>query len=397
MSHVDVSLSISLSLPHDATVSRTEARTMGEPATIPFPAPDDRPPQEPPPLPGQQTLPFPAPRPTCSKPVGLGADTSASGSAAPTLREVWEAFEGRFVRQVEEGERSGRSLKDYQLAARDLLEVLGRETPINALRPADFGRLRARLAERLAKKTLKNRINAVRTILASAGELRDEAGNRRFTGTPDYGREFDRPSLRSIRRERQQKGSYGFEPAEIRRLLAAAREPLATMVLLGINGGLGNTDVAQLPWGVVDLDAGWLDFPRPKTGEDRRIPLWTETVAALKAQRQRLYQTGPHDLVFRTRQGNAWVRTETDGQHVDALTKEFAKVRGRAGIEKPVGFYGLRHAFQTIGEESGDKTAVSAIMGHVDPSISAIYREKISDPRLRGVVDVVHTLVFDDG
>lgn len=55
------------------------------------------------------------------------------------------------------------------------------------------------------------------------------------------------------------------------------------MVLLGINCGLGNNDCANLPMTAVDLDNGWLDFGRPKTGIHRRCPLWLETVAAIQA------------------------------------------------------------------------------------------------------------------
>jgi hypothetical protein len=49
------------------------------------------------------------------------------------------------------------------------------------------------------------------------------------------------------------------------------------MILLGINGGMGNSDCANLPLRAVDLDAGMIDFPRPKTGIARRCPLWPDT------------------------------------------------------------------------------------------------------------------------
>jgi hypothetical protein len=40
--------------------------------------------------------------------------------------------------------------------------------------------------------------------------------------------------------------------------------------------------VARLPLSAVDLDAGVIDFPRPKTGIPRRCPLWPETAAAIR-------------------------------------------------------------------------------------------------------------------
>ena len=76
-------------------------------------------------------------------------------------------------------------------------------------------------------------------------------------------------------------------PTEIETILRAAGPTLRAMSLLGINAGLGNQDVALLRRKNLDLKTGWLDFPRPKTGVQRRCPLWPETVALLKALRKR--------------------------------------------------------------------------------------------------------------
>ena len=78
-----------------------------------------------------------------------------------------------------------------------------------------------------------------------------------------------------------------FEADEIRRILDVAGPIRRAMVLLGANCGFGNTDVATLPQAAVDLDSGWIDFPRPKTEINRRVPLWPETVTALLARRSR--------------------------------------------------------------------------------------------------------------
>ena len=44
---------------------------------------------------------------------------------------------------------------------------------------------------------------------------------------------------------------------------------------------------------------------------------------------------------------------------------------------------------ETIGGESSrDQVAVDAIMGHVDPSMAAVYRGGISDERFRAVTDL---------
>lgn len=59
-----------------------------------------------------------------------------------------------------------------------------------------------------------------------------------------------------------------------------------------------------------------------------------------------------------------------------------------------LGFYSLRHVLRTIADESRDIPAVRHIMGHADSSIDAVYRERISDDRLRAVVEHVRGWLF---
>jgi integrase len=63
------------------------------------------------------------------------------------------------------------------------------------------------------------------------------------------------------------------------------------IILLAINGGIGNSDIGNLLFSDIDLVSGWIDCPRPKTGLPRRIPLWNETVSALK------YWPAPQKLI----------------------------------------------------------------------------------------------------
>ncbi|HEY2415583.1 MAG TPA: hypothetical protein VGI40_25295 [Pirellulaceae bacterium] len=62
------------------------------------------------------------------------------------------------------------------------------------------------------------------------------------------------------------------------------------------------------------LETGWLDFPRIKTGIERKIPLWPETIEALKAviaARRQPAGKAHEGLVFLTRLGGqSWVRFE---------------------------------------------------------------------------------------
>jgi integrase len=112
-------------------------------------------------------------------------------------------------------------------------------------------------------------------------------------------------------------------------------------------------------------------------------------------------------LFFLTRCGRGWCRPaaahtkdggrrEHDVVH-NPVTKEFRKLMDRVGIGGHRNYYCLRHTFRTIGDEVKDQPAVDFIMGHESGHMSSVYRETISDDRLRAVADHVRTWLFGDG
>ena len=181
-----------------------------------------------------------------------------------------------------------------------------------------------------------------------------------------------------------------FQAPELRRLLDAASGQMRTMILLGVNCGLGNADCGMLPLSALDLETGWLDFPRPKTGIARRCPLWPETIAALRDVLANRVPGG--ETVFLTHQGNPWYR---DGKPVSPISREFRKLLVRLEMYRDgLSFYCLRHTFQTIADETGDYLATRKVMGHSDGSISDAYRERFPDERLRQVVEHVRSWLW---
>ena len=204
-----------------------------------------------------------------------------------------------------------------------------------------------------------------------------------------FGPMFKKPARKVIRKARAARGPRMIEAADLRKLIAAAGVPLKAMILLALNGGLGNSDIGNLPLSAIDLERGWIDYPRPKTGIERRFPLWADTAKALKAaiaKRPKPKSDEAKGLAFVTKYGGSWTKDVADSP----VTKEFRKLLDEAELHRPgIGFYTLRHVFETVAGESRDQVAVDHIMGHARDDMASVYRERISDERLQAVVEHV--------
>lgn len=325
-----------------------------------------------------------------------------------TVRLLCNAFLTSKKARLDTGELSPRSFQNYFHTCELLIDRLGRDRRIDDLRPDDFERLRKELAKTRGPVALRNEINCSRVVLKYAFD-------QRLIDKPvHFGQSFDRPTAKTLRKARHDAGPRLFEVDELRRVLEGADVQLKAMTLLGLNCGFGNTDVATLPQSALDLVGGWVSFPRPKTEIPRRIPLWPETVIALRraiAERPEARDPADARLVFLTHTGKRWVRVQAkrNGEQnagasnmvdaivsLDALTQRFAKllahlkINGRRGL----GFYTLRHVFETIAGEAKDQIAVNSVMGHVDSTMAGVYRERISDQRLRAVTEHVRAWLF---
>jgi integrase len=195
-----------------------------------------------------------------------------------------------------------------------------------------------------------------------------------------------------MRRHRAKAGEQVLQAEHLRKLIDAAPVPLKAMVLLGIKCGFGNADCATLPLSAVNLEAGWVNFPRPKTGIPRRCPLWPETVEALRqaiADRPAPADSESCGLVFLNEIGAPWIRASASYRS-DRVTKRFVELLRKLGMHrKRLSFYALRHVFRTAADAARDPVAIDLIMGHADPSMGAVYRQKIDDARLVAVTDTV--------
>jgi integrase len=304
--------------------------------------------------------------------------------------------------EAKEDPLSPRTFSDYHRVCGVLIKEFGANRAVTDIRPMDFELLHRKLAAKYSLAALGRQITMSRSVFKYGVD------NDLIDKVVKFGTSFKVPSKIGKRKEnartRQKHGKRMFEAAEIRAMLEKASVQLKAMILLGCNGGLGNTDIACLTLSALDLDSGWLDYPRVKTGIDRRIPLWPETVAALRDVANRRREPNDEkdaDLLFLTKYGQRWVRfevvnvkrfgkSEMKTKQDDAIAKETAKLLCLLEFKrKGVGFYALRHTFETIAGGSKDQVAVDHIMGHIDDSMAEVYREVIEDDRLQAVVDHV--------
>ena len=326
-----------------------------------------------------------------------------------TLKALCNDFLRAKEDKLNAGDLSARTFRDYYKTCQGLIDHFGKDRRVDDLRPDDFRSYRAKLAKRFGVVSLKNEINRCCILFNYAHE------NNLIDKPVSYGQGFDRPSAKALRRERNAAGPKLFEREEVLRLLGAADKQLKAMILLGINCGFGNTHVASLPQAALDLQRGWATFSRPKTEIQRRCPLWPETIAALReAIASRSLATDPdgEGLCFLTRCGQPWVRVQPPKRKkpegtekeagpevsvpIDSVSHEFGKLLRKLKINgrRGVGFYTLRHNFETYAGESRDQVAVDSIMGHVDSSMAGQSRERISDERLKAVTETVRRWLF---
>jgi integrase len=168
--------------------------------------------------------------------------------------------------------------------------------------------------------------------------------------------------------ERTLKRPHRFLTAEeVRRLIAASKEPLHTIVLLATMTGLRIGEILALRWGRVDLLRETLlvaetcykgHFGSPKTRASRReVPLAPAVVRELKAYYSRSAERSPGALVFATNQGAPLA--------ADNLRKKALRTAcKRAGLQR-IDWHTLRHTHGTLLHSQGTPLKVAqAQLGH---------------------------------
>jgi len=304
-----------------------------------------------------------------------------------TVDGLCQRFLHEWKGRVATGELHERSWRAYKRACIRVVNVFGRHRQVADLRAEDFGRLRQRLAADLAPTTLSVEIARVKTLFGYAfdAELIDKPVR--------FGSSFRPPAKRVLRQARNGQGSRMFQPDEIHKLLKAAKRRMKPMILLAINAGLGPGDLGRMTFDHLDLEGGWLDYPRHKTGVGRRAKLWSETCEAVREYLKHRPKPNAKDLeerVFLSRTGSSLYALNGD-----PIGRTFRTLLKSTGLyRKQRSMYGLRRSHRTASDGARDPVACDVVMGHSDPTMGGLYRQSIEDSRLERVAQVVHDWLF---
>lgn len=305
-----------------------------------------------------------------------------------TLRVLCNKYLNAKLRQKAAGEFSARSFQDVRQTTDRLIAFFGKDRLVDDIAADDFGRLRADMAKGWGPVRLSHEITRIKGVFKFAYD------NALIDKPIRYGSEFKKPDKSVIRRHKAQTGKKLMEAETIHKLIEKADPQMAAMILLAVNCGYGNTDLSDLQQRMIDGE--WIDYPRPKTGIERRSPLWPETVEAIAAAlavRPDPADEADADCVFLRANGKRWVR-HTKKSRTDGIANEFTKLAKAAGVRKGLGLYALRHTFQTIADTARDPISTKFLMGHQDPSMGGVYREFVSDKNLIAVSNHVREWLF---
>lgn len=298
-------------------------------------------------------------------------------SESLTVLDAVNYFLGHSLERFRHGDLAATTYGDYVTTCQKILDLLGKHNAVSRLTPSDFEKMRLKVRSMYSPSRTTKVIAVVRMVFKHA------VAYEHLEKLPRYGPAFKGAKKRDVRLHREDSQKKLLTRDEVAALIAAADPQWRAIVLLCMNSGMGNSDIARVRQ--KNISDGVMQMARGKTGVSRSVPLWPETIEAIAVLNRKW-----NDLLFVSSRGTQLIRPSTKGGVTDLTIEGFRRLAVAAGIHrKGMGMYWIRHTFQTVAEGSRDFPAVSAIMGHTDSSMSAVYREEVSRERLQAVTDHV--------
>ena len=302
------------------------------------------------------------------------------GSGVVTVKSLCNAFMESKEAALNAGDLAQRTYDELFETCKFFMSSVPAVTPAKVVGPVHFAKVLAAIHRKCKSPNTRGKfVGQIKSIFKHAMD------SDLIDGLPNFGKSFAKPKQKAYRKHANAKGDQTFSSEQIVALLGCADVNLRAMILLGINAGFLNTELAEMPRSVIKGD--FLEWPRAKTDTFRRVKLWPETKAAIEAATS----AGPTDgdMVFYRSRNKDFSDTQRNGRHVGRL---FEKALAAANIECH-SFRDFRYTFQTIAEEAPnlDPPAIRLIMGHSDSSndMASRYRQRISDERLSAITDHV--------
>ena len=221
----------------------------------------------------------------------------------------------------------------------------------------------------IASQTAINWIGATRQLFTwcrDSGKWTEPRGYERIF------RVNRRAMLTNAERKRAAQGVETFTLEELGKLWAAANEQNRLFVLLGLNCGFAQMEMATLRTWEIDLKANppRIERNRRKTDVYGQWVLWPKTVELL---RRRLKRTLDNDeeLALLTRNGKPLVEY-TGRSRKDAICQSWAKLRKKAGVNA-LGFKHLRKTGADIIRKIASVEVSESYLAHSEKTLARVY------------------------
>jgi integrase len=306
-----------------------------------------------------------------------------------TTEDIVNAYLERCDDRVQSRDLSAVSFNDYRYVGKLIVKHLGRRTDPTHLQPTDFAKFRSAMAAGYSPSRLNKCITVTRQMFKWAHQ------SRLVDRLPDYGPDFAVASQKVMRRQKREVGKKLLTRDEVEALLNAADVKWKAILLICLNAGFGNSDIARLK--LSDIGGEWLSVPRGKTETDRVAWLWPETREAIAAavKARRTPKPGAEELLFLSDHGGPMLVVRPDGRRTDLTVEGFRRLAQEAGIHRRgMGLYWCRHTFATEGDQAKDRVATMAVLGHVDHSTTGAYVEEVEPERIKAVCQHVRGWLY---
>lgn len=295
-------------------------------------------------------------------------------AAGCPLLDSLNAYLNERHKQMDRGDIEYSTYREYKDAVKVIAGVFGDGREVGTLKPVDFMGLLDNVSHLSPMKRGKF-VDVTRRMFNWV--------EKQYGAKVEYGEFFKRPSARLIRRQRNQREEKILKPKQVFDLMKVADDTMTAIMWLGINGGFGNTDVAKLVPADVDFKKKMIDGSRHKTEALRKVPLWPETIKAIK----KVYNPNS-PFLFLDQYGKCFVRRGTNN-----ISDNMQDIRD-ATKHKDVTFYWFRYTFGTVAAEVGDDHAKNLVMGHVIDGVPENYILRFPMKRLVKITNHVRDWLF---